>query len=102
MVINPATLINEIDKIRKAGVTINPDRIKISHAAHLITPGHIALDGAREKARGCKSIGTTNSGIGPAYTSKVTRSGLRMESMLDPVGLEEEARPPYRECESSA
>ena len=79
MVINPATLLNEIDKIRKAGVEINPDRIKISHAAHIITPGHIALDGAREAARGADQIGTTKSGIGPAYNSKVTRSGLRME-----------------------
>ncbi len=92
MVINPKTLINEMDKIRKAGVEINPDRIKISHAAHIITPGHIALDGAREAARGANQIGTTKRGIGPAYNSKVTRSGLRMELMLDPVGFEEAVR----------
>jgi adenylosuccinate synthase len=82
MVINPATLLEEIDQVRAAGVIVNPDRIKISHAAHLITPGHRALDGARERARGDAKIGTTGRGIGPAYTSKVNRSGLRAELML--------------------
>jgi len=84
MVINPATLLEEIDQVRKVGVSINPDRIKISHAAHLITPGHRALDQAREQARGNAKIGTTGRGIGPAYTAKVNRSGLRMELMLSP------------------
>ena len=82
MVINPATLLEEIDQVRVAGVLINPERVKISHAAHLITPGHRALDGARERARGDAKIGTTGRGIGPAYTSKVSRSGLRAELML--------------------
>ena len=82
MVINPATLLEEIEQVREAGVLVNPDRVKISHAAHLITPGHRALDGARERARGDAKIGTTGRGIGPAYTSKVNRSGLRTELML--------------------
>jgi adenylosuccinate synthase len=89
MVINPATLLDEMERVRKAGLEINPDRIKISHAAHIITPGHIALDGAREAARGENMIGTTKRGIGPAYNSKVTRSGLRMEDMLDPEAFKE-------------
>jgi adenylosuccinate synthase len=84
MVINPAVLLEEIEIVRQAGVEISPERIKISHAAHLITPGHIALDAAQEQARGDQKIGTTKRGIGPAYTSKVTRSGLRMEGMLNP------------------
>lgn len=92
MVINPATLLDEMEKVRKAGVEINPERIKISHAAHIITPGHIALDGAQEKARGEGQIGTTKRGIGPAYNSKVNRSGLRMEEMLDPPGFEQAVR----------
>ena len=83
MVINPETLIQEMKRTEETGVAINPDRIKISHAAHLITPGHIALDHAQEKARGDELIGTTKRGIGPAYTSKVTRSGIRLEEMLD-------------------
>lgn len=83
MVINPSTLLDEIKQVREAGLVVNPDRIKISHAAHLITPGHRALDAARERARGEGKIGTTGRGIGPAYTSKVNRSGLRTELMLN-------------------
>jgi len=83
MVINPATLLEEIDQVREVGVVVNPERVKISHAAHLITPGHRALDAARENARGDAKIGTTGRGIGPAYTTKVNRSGLRLESILD-------------------
>ena len=82
MVINPATLLEEIEQVRETGVIVDPERVKISHAAHLITPGHRALDQAREGARGDAKIGTTGRGIGPAYTSKVNRSGLRMEVML--------------------
>jgi adenylosuccinate synthase len=84
MVINPKTLLREMEEVRQAGLVINPERLKISHAAHLITPGHIALDSAREKARGSKMIGTTKRGIGPAYTTKVARSGLRFEMLNDP------------------
>jgi adenylosuccinate synthase len=88
MVINPKTLLREMEEVRQAGLIINPERLKISHAAHLITPGHIALDGAREKARGSKMIGTTKRGIGPAYTTKVGRSGLRVEMLKDPALFE--------------
>ncbi len=84
MVINPATLLQEIDQVRQAGVEVNPQRVKISHAAQLITPGHLALDEAKENARGSGKIGTTRRGIGPAYTSKVSRSGLRLEKILSP------------------
>ncbi|MFV1948549.1 MAG: adenylosuccinate synthase [Anaerolineales bacterium] len=84
MVINPKTLLREMEEVRQIGLVINPERLKISHAAHLITPGHIALDSAREKVRGSKMIGTTKRGIGPAYTTKVGRSGLRFEMLMDP------------------
>ena len=60
-----------------------PERLRISHAAHLITPAHRALDQAQESARGAEQIGTTGRGIGPAYTDKVARRGLRVEEMLD-------------------
>jgi adenylosuccinate synthase len=82
MVINPAVLLNEIEQIRSAGIQVSPERVFISHAAHIITPGHIALDAGQERLRGKDQIGTTQRGIGPAYTSKVSRSGLRMEDML--------------------
>jgi adenylosuccinate synthase len=85
MVINPAVLLKEIDEIRAAGIQVSPERVFISHAAHIITPGHIALDTGQEKVRGKDQIGTTQRGIGPAYTSKVSRSGLRMEDMLSPL-----------------
>ena len=88
MVINPGVLLEEMERVQQTGVKISPDRLKISHAAHLITPGHIALDAAQESARGSQKIGTTKRGIGPAYTSKVTRSGLRTALLHNPDKLE--------------
>jgi adenylosuccinate synthase len=84
VVVNPATLLSEMDALRSAGLEVNPDRLRLSHAAHLITPAHRALDGAQEAARGQGKLGTTLRGIGPAYTDKVARTGLRCELMLDP------------------
>lgn len=83
MVINPATLVQEIENLKAAGVSITPERLRISFAAHLITPAHRALDQAQEQARGSGQIGTTGRGIGPAYTDKAARHGLRMEDLLD-------------------
>ncbi len=88
VVINPETLLHEIESLCQAGVTVNPQRLRISHAAHLITPGHRALDSAQEKARGLQAIGTTLRGIGPAYADKVTRQGLRAGQMLDLASFE--------------
>lgn len=89
MVINPVTLLEEMARLRKNGVEVNPTRLRISYGAHLITPIHVALDRAQESARGGESIGTTLRGIGPAYTSKVSREGIRMGTMLDPEKLSE-------------
>jgi adenylosuccinate synthase len=83
VVVNPATLLSEMDSLRAAGVVVSPKRLRISHAAHLITPAHRALDGAQEAARGQDKIGTTLRGIGPAYTDKVARTGLRCGQMLN-------------------
>ena len=85
MVINPGVLLKEIEGIRSAGILVSPERVFISHAAHIITPGHIALDAGQERIRGKEQIGTTQRGIGPAYTAKVSRSGLRMEDILFPT-----------------
>ena len=93
MVINPASLLKEMKTLAEAGLDVSPERIKVSAAAHLITPGHIALDRADEAARGAGrageggKIGTTGRGIGPAYTDKTARRGLRAELMLDPERL---------------
>ncbi len=82
MVINPRSLLEEMELLRAAEITITPQRLHISHAAHLITPAHQALDKALDAARGKDNLGTTGRGIGPAYTDKASRSGLRMGDML--------------------
>ena len=83
MVINPFTLVEEIEMLRKAGIQISPDRLWISDAAHLITPLHRLLDRAKDAALGAAQIGTTGRGIGPAYTDKAARRGLRAGEILD-------------------
>ena len=83
LVVNPATLLEEMNSLKDAGVKVGPERLRISYAAHLITPAHRAMDAAQETARGKEAIGTTLRGIGPAYTDKVTRTGLRLGYMLD-------------------
>lgn len=81
--INPTILLTEIQTLIDSGIQISPKRLQLSFAAHLITPAHLALDRAQEAARGNTKIGTTLRGIGPAYTSKVSRQGLRLVDMLD-------------------
>jgi adenylosuccinate synthase len=89
MVINPKSLIEEIEMLKRAGVDVNPSRLRVSHAAHLITPAHQALDNALEAARGKGNIGTTGRGIGPAYTDKASRRGLRVADLLAPDFIEQ-------------
>ena len=84
MVVNPRTLFDEMDMLRQAGISVSPERLRLSYAAHLITPAHQALDKALEARRGKGNIGTTGRGIGPAYTDKATRRGLRLADMLAP------------------
>lgn len=86
--VNPEILLNEMKTLIAAGVDISPQRLQISYGAHLITPAHIALDKAQEQARGNAKIGTTLRGIGPAYTSKVSRQGIRFLDMLDADNFE--------------
>jgi adenylosuccinate synthase len=83
LVVNPEILLEELETLEDAGIDVSPERIRVSYAAHLITPAHLALDRAQELARGKSNIGTTLRGIGPAYVSKVARQGLRMETMVD-------------------
>ncbi len=89
LVVNPHVLLEEMETLRSEGVEINPQRLVLSHAAHLITPGHLALDQAREEARGEGRIGTTLRGIGPAYNDKAARFGIRVEAMLSMEDLAE-------------
>jgi adenylosuccinate synthase len=82
MVVNPRTLLAEMDGLREQGVSVSPVRLKLSGLAHLIMPYHVALDGAAEEAPGGTALGTTRRGIGPAYTDKAARSGIRAQEML--------------------
>jgi adenylosuccinate synthase len=86
MVINPRTLLGEMDGLAARGVDTSPTRLKLSGRAHLIMPYHIALDSAAEAARGGSALGTTRRGIGPAYTDKAARCGIRVQEMLHPPG----------------
>lgn len=89
VVINPKVLLKEMDALAERGVDVSPNRLKISRKAHLITPAHIALDKAKETQRGKGAIGTTQRGIGPAYTDKASRSGLRAGLLADTSRLTE-------------
>ena len=89
MVVNPATFFAELEALRAAGVDIGPGRLQISFAAHLITPAHRALDRAQEQARGSGQIGTTGRGIGPAYTDRAARRGLRLQDVFDRASFHE-------------
>lgn len=83
VVVNPSILLDEINTLLESGIEISPRRLKLSYGAHLITPAHLALDKAQEASRGSGKIGTTLRGIGPAYTNKVSRQGIRLVDMLD-------------------
>ncbi|MDN3652868.1 adenylosuccinate synthase [Thalassotalea ponticola] len=82
VVLCPTALMKEISMLEERGVPVR-ERLLISDACPLIMPYHIALDNAREHARGSKKIGTTGRGIGPAYEDKVARRGLRVGDLLD-------------------
>ncbi len=83
VVLSPYALMEEVEMLEKSGVPVR-DRLRISEATPLILPYHVALDAAREVARGKKAIGTTGRGIGPAYEDKISRRGLRVGDMMDP------------------
>lgn len=87
VVLNPAVLLQEMDALTTRGIAVDPERLKISRNTHLITPAHIALDKAKEAQRGSEAIGTTQRGIGPAYTDKTSRVGLRAELFANPEEL---------------
>lgn len=85
VVVNPATLIGELDMLAARG--IDPGRVRVSNAAHVIMPYHVALDRAMEARLGDGRVGTTGRGIGPAYGDRAWRVGLRMEDLLDAAVL---------------
>ncbi|GAA0178178.1 adenylosuccinate synthase [Clostridium sediminicola] len=82
VIVDPKALFDEINYLKGLGIKITPDKLKISDRAHLIMPYHRVLDGLKESARGKNDIGTTKKGIGPCYSDKASRSGLRMCDLL--------------------
>ncbi|MFJ3046413.1 adenylosuccinate synthase [Herbaspirillum chlorophenolicum] len=82
VVLSVPDLLREIDKLEAAGVEVC-SRLKVSEACPLILPYHVALDVAREAARGADKIGTTGKGIGPAYEDKVARRAIRVADLLN-------------------
>lgn len=83
VVLSMNALLDEIAILEGAGISVR-NRLLISEACSLILPVHVALDKAREQARGSKAIGTTGRGIGPAYEDKAGRRGLRAGDLLNP------------------
>ena len=92
VVIDPKALFEEIDYLKELGVEITPKNLLISDRAQVIMPYHKVLDGIKERARGKKDIGTTGKGIGPCYTDKMDRSGIRICDLIDKAVFEEKLR----------
>ncbi len=82
VVLAPDALLEELNMLESEGVPAS-ERLKLSAGCQLILPYHVALDMARETARGNKAIGTTGRGIGPAYEDKISRRGLRLGDLLN-------------------
>jgi len=95
VVIDPAVLLEEIDGLAARGVSC--DRLLISANAHMIMPHHIALDKVTERFLGSSRIGTTGRGIGPTYSDKVARMGIRMQDLFDPGILRQKLELALRE-----
>jgi adenylosuccinate synthase len=87
VVVNPVTLIGELDMLTSRGIDVG--RVRVSRSAHVIMPYHVALDVANEARLGGAKVGTTGRGIGPTYGDRAWRIGLRMEDLLDRAVLRE-------------
>lgn len=82
VVVSPEALLKEVDELEAAGIDVVA-RLNIAPTCPLILPYHVALDQARELAKGKSKIGTTGRGIGPAYEDKIARRALRMQDLFD-------------------
>ncbi len=91
VVLSPEALLEEMHELDREQVPVRA-RLQISAACPLILPYHIALDQAREKAKGSGKIGTTGRGIGPAYEDKVARRGLRFGDLANPKSFADKLR----------
>ena len=87
VVIDPAVLLQEMAGLNERGV--DTSKLVISANAHLITPYHVTLDKVTERFLGKARIGTTGRGIGPTYSDKIARIGIRVQDLFDPSILEQ-------------
>lgn len=85
VIVNPKVLIEEIDHLSSRG--IDTSGLRISDRANVIMPYHILLDGAEERFRAGRQVGTTGRGIGPCYSDKIARIGIRMIDLVDERAL---------------
>lgn len=88
VVIEPSSLINEIQGLRDRGMEVGENLI-VSKTSHLIMPYHVAIDNMHEKNKGSKKIGTTGRGIGPTYVDKMARAGIRLIDLYSPAVFRE-------------
>jgi adenylosuccinate synthase len=91
VVLAPGELLKEIGELESAGIEVR-SRLKISPACQLVMPYHVAIDQARETAKGDNKIGTTGRGIGPTYEDKVARRGIRVQDLYDPARFADKLR----------
>jgi adenylosuccinate synthase len=96
VVIDPVSLIEEIEGLRKLKVRVDGN-LFVSGSAHLVFPYHRELDGQREILKGKHKIGTTKRGIGPAYGDKADRTGLRMLDLINPERFEGQLKAKIKE-----
>jgi len=89
VVVDPEALLDEMAMLRREGVSVTPERLLISHRAHVILPYHRALETVLERQLGERRVGTTMRGIGPAYEFKYGRRGLRVSDLCSPSRLRE-------------
>src|SRR5215472_16944691 len=89
VVVDPWALVAEIEEMRKKGLEITSETLRLADNAALILPSHGALERAREERRGDRKIGTTGRGIGPAYEDKVGRRAIRVCDLADNQALED-------------
>lgn len=82
VVVDPKALFEEIEYLEGVGVKVTPEKLIVSDRAQLIMPYHKTLDILKEKARGKNDIGTTGKGIGPCYTDKFERCGIRVCDLM--------------------
>ena len=83
VVVDPSVLLSEIKGLKSSGISIVPGRLLIDRAAAIILPYHVAIDRARELAKGDAKIGTTGRGIGPCYEDRAARCGVRFADLSD-------------------